>query len=638
MVAFGTYKTSAAWKLFAKAKDVPFDTSNNVSKQIAAYEKALVHADEDEKENISVYKYIDAKYVDIFEESKKYQSLIASWSIAPCSYLLYGNSIRRQIGLVKVKDNICCAIDGHVAEAYHFLKNDLLKVSVMDLVYRVFERIGEEPFDVNELLRRVENDKATWDIYKSGCTIGINQIEKEGTSARARIYKPSNVSELTAFIAAIRPGFASMYKKFESREPFDYDTKAIDTILQSEEMPYSFCIYQEQVMNMLNFAGIPMAECYSAIKNIAKKRVEKVLAYKETFINGFVNAIINEGKTEDEAKDLADKFWTIVEDNSRYSFNSSHAYCMAIDSLYTAYLKSHYPLEFYEVMLTQQSEKGDKDRMLALKNEAEDYFKISFPPFRYGQDNREIKLNREKNEIVNSLAAIKGFSKSVCGLLYECSKEVGFTSFIDVLRWLDKHSFKSAKIEPLIKIGYFDCFGNEKTLMMILMAWDYLKQGSAKELNKETIPEMILPVIKQMCSDVGVNGKELKSYKVADCDALLSATVKYIYDLKLENYSYKEIMTMQMEILGSFDLTTGKEEDRKKLFVLDIWALNDRFNGGIWKYNVSCKSIGSGKTCVLSLPKYMYEKTPVEKGDIIRVEVAKDKKGYWNIYELEMLK
>ena len=130
-------------------------------------------------------------------------------------------------------------------------------------------------------------------------------------------------------------------------------------------------------MAALHYAGIPMADTYTAVKNIAKKRAEKVMAYKETFINGFKEAIIrDENKSQDEASALSEKLWTIIEDSARYSFNASHSYCVALDSLYGAWIKSHYPVEFYETALRIYEKKGNKDKMSALKDEAERYFQI----------------------------------------------------------------------------------------------------------------------------------------------------------------------------------------------------------------------------------------------------------------------
>lgn len=286
MIAYGTMKASAAWKLYAKSQNVPFDIANEVSNELKRYDMAVKHADEDEKETINVYDYIEPKFREIFEKSKEYRGTVVSWSIAPCSYLLYQGSIRKEIGLVKVGDKLCCCMDGHWAEECHFLKNDLLTVQVVNLIYKAFHRLGMEPPTTNKLLEWCNSDRKTWDIYAKGATVSVNQVERTGTSARVRVYKPSNVSELCAFIAAIRPGFKSMYKTFESRIPFSYGVKAFDDLIQTPEMPNSFVLYQEQEMEALRYAGIPMSECYTAIKNIAKKRAEKVLAYEEKFKGG----------------------------------------------------------------------------------------------------------------------------------------------------------------------------------------------------------------------------------------------------------------------------------------------------------------------------------------------------------------
>ena len=277
----------------------------------------------------------------------------------------------------------------------------------MDLIDRVYKRIGIPRHSVNELLALCPPEDPVWNIYKKSCTLGINQVEQAGTSKRVSLYAPTNISELCAFVAAIRPGFKSMYKIFESRQPFSYGIKALDDLLQTPEMPNSFVLYQESSMAVLNYAGIPMSECYEIIKNIAKKRVQKVLKYKEQFLDGFKYALIEqERQPVDRADQLSHDVWQILEDSSRDSYNASHSYCVAIDSLYGAYLKTYYPLEFYETFLRVLEEKGDKDRLNAVKEEAEDYFKIKFPPFRYGQDNRAITADLETPDSSTSLSMV----------------------------------------------------------------------------------------------------------------------------------------------------------------------------------------------------------------------------------------
>lgn len=637
MIAYGTMQVSAAWKLYAKSQDIPFEISNTVSEQIKKYELDLKHAGDDANEDIIVDDYIGKEYKVIFEKSKDYRGLITSWSIAPCSYLLYQGSIRKEIGLVRIKDHLCCLMDGHWAETGHFLKNDLLKVSVVDLIYRTFYRIGQEPPSVSELLKMCKPDDKCWDIYAKGCCMGINQCERNGTSSRVAKYKPNNISMLCAFIAAIRPGFKSMYKTFESKIPFSYGIKSFDDLIQTEEMPNSFVLYQEMEMAALNFAGISMSECYTAIKNIAKKRKEKVLAYHDVFIKGFTKALVeNEGKTLYEANKLSEELWKIIEDSASYSFNASHSYCVALDSLYGAWLKAHHPIEFYECFMQIQEKKGAKDKINSAKDEAEDYFNIKFPPFRYGQDNRKITGDIKINSISNSLSSIKSYSTKIAESLYECSLQ-NHETFMDVMLWLNKQSIKSAKVVPLIKIDYFIQFGNCAELLMINKVFDFFNGGAAKSIKKDKIKsEYLENIISQYATDRKKDGTEAKSYTITDMHGLLIACEDYIKSLHIKDLNYRLKCANQQEILGYVDLTTNREDDRRKLLITKVVPLISKGSGEPWAYALFTKSVGSGKSSRLTLKTNLYNNKPVKAMDIVYAKrVEKNKSGYWYLWDYE---
>ena len=641
MIAYGTMKTSAAWKLYAKSQGVPFEIANAVSEQIKRYELAVKHADEDEKDEIDVNKFISREYKDIFDKSAEYLGLISSWSIAPCSSLIYQGNIRTEVGLVKIKENVCCLMDGHWAEDGHFLKNDHLKVSVVDLIYKAYERIGREPPSVKELLAMCPPEDPAWDVYANGCTMGINQCEKEGTRARAMKYRPRNISELSAFVAAIRPGGASFYKQFESREPFAYGVKAFDELIQTKEFPYSFLLYQEQVMRALNYAGIDMADCYTAIKNIAKKRAEKVLAYKDTFIKGFRESIVrDENKPEDEAQKLAESLWGVIEDSAGYSFNSSHSYCVALDSLYGAWLKAHHPLAFYETYIKLMEEKGDKDKINAAKEEAESHFGIRFSPLRFGQDNRTIHADEEKNEMINTMGSIKGYGVTIGRTFYECSRK-GFTSFIDVLAYLDKNKVKEAKFRPLILIDYFEQFGNQRELLRIAELWDMFKQGEIKSIKRASVDNnpVLKDIVQRYTTSTRKDGKDAASYTFhseEDVMKCLYDCEKAVLSADMQDLDMKVKIQNCVDILGYCDIRTGKEEDRRRLLITEVFPL--KTNGVLWAYRLSTKSLGSGKTARVTVKADLYNLRPINESDIIyAAELYKNKAGYWYIsnYSIE---
>lgn len=637
MLAYGTSQKSAAWKLYAKSQGIPFEVANEVSEQLRRYDMAVKHADEDSKDDIDIYDYIEPKFREIWEGAQDYVGIVTSWSIHPCANLVYSGNIRKEIGLVKIKDNICCCMDGHWAEECHFLKNDFLIVKVLSLIDKAYKEAGIPVPTVNELLRMSPPDDACWDVYAKGATVGINQVEQPGTSARVQVYKPTNISELTAFVAAIRPGFKSMYKKFESREDFSYGIPSFDKLIQTKEFPYSYMLYQEQAMAALNHAGIPMKDCYAAIKNIAKKRVDKVLALKETFISGFEKALVEDGTDKKFAATKAEMVWQIIEDSSRYSFNCSHAYCVALDSLYGAWIKAHYPLAFYKAYLIVQNDKGDKDKMNAAKAEAEDYFGIHFPPFKFGQDNREITANPTTNEITNCLSAIKGFSKAFARNCYECGKQ-NYKSFIDVLRWFDSRSIKTARLEPLIKIDYFSQYGTIPALMNICDMWNMLQQGNALTVSKKKLDTATFELFKPYVISENTKGKELTLLKITDINSMLYSYEKSVVEKCKTDIPYRVKIQNQLDILGYVDLTTGVAEDRRKLFVTDCTEQKNQRSGEIWAYRIGTKSVGTGKTARLTVRNSVYKKDPIQAGDILyAANLFKNDAGYWYLTDYKHL-
>lgn len=478
MIAYGKYKASSAFKMYAKAKQVPFDTANEITAQIKQYEKDLAHAEDDEKDDIQLPDYIDEQYHQILEDSERYLGIISSWSPHPCAHLIYQGDIRREIGLIMMRSNqgkkltLCSLMDGLWAEQYKFLKNDLLKVNVVKLIKLAYADAGIEEDDVTSLLQKSEYNQKVNDIYKKGYTLGINQVEQRGTKNKMMTYQSKNITELTAFVAAIRPSFKSMFKVFQNREHFDYGIKVFDDIIQTPEMTSSFILYQEMIMAALNFAGIQMSECYEVIKCISKKRKDKILKYEAIFVPNFTQKIIEiEHKTEEEALEASKKIWQIIHDSARYGFNASHAYCVALDSLYGAYLKAYYPLNFYKSLLNILNDKGDKDKISLVVSEMNQAFKIEMLPLRFRQDNRTFSIEYETNSITGTLKSIKGIGDKLADQLYEL-KDMEFNSFIELLIYIEENSIMCNHIQKLISVDYFEEFGKAQKLLDIFKEFD----------------------------------------------------------------------------------------------------------------------------------------------------------------------
>ena len=624
MIAFGTCKKKSAFKLFARSQNMDFELANTISSQIADYEEAVKNAEDDDKDQIDIYDFVDKKYSNYIEQSKKYWGIIMDKKKAPCAFLLYQGNIREEIGLIKCKSEstgkefLTAVVDGAIAENYKFLKNDILCVSIVLLVDKIYRRIGIPHKTVEELKEFVKNDPKTWDIYKNGYTLGVNQCEQVSSAKKMMRFQAKNISELSAWIAAIRPAFKSMYSKFESRESFSYGIPAFDKLLQTEELPQSWILYQEQSMSVLSYAGFPMDECYGIIKAIAKKHPEKVRPLKDRFIEGFKKRIVTEeGIEENQAQEMSERVWQIINDSCGYGFNSAHAYCMAIDSLSCAMLKANYPYEFYEVLLQFHSDRGEKDKVGALKAEMKKAFGIQEGPYRFGEDNRKFNAIPERGIIQPSLLSIKGLSQDLANDLYELSQTKRFDNFIDLLREFDHmKSMNVAKLDILIKLNYFSQFAPIGKLLNIVEL--YNKFGTRKTLKESDVLSLPTPV-QEVIAKYTVKPKT--QYKITDNDGMLRELAELVGERPITMMMRLE---WEKEFLGYCASTDPSQQG--SWLVLDIDT----------KYSpkLSIYAIWSGEQRIVKVSKRDFQSNPLVKGDTIRLTIeqrpkAKLMDGQW---------
>ena len=501
LLAIGTLKYKSAFKMYARAHDLDVETQNIISKQIDQYETALKYAKEefdDDEIDISIYDYVDEKYRELIDGCQQYRGIVDTLKSHPCGTLCYSGNAIEDVGVIMVKSESTgreCFValqESSTIDSFGFLKQDYLVVDTVSLISDIYKEIGMKSFTINELLKEIDGDKLTWDIYSQGRTMCINQVEQEKSTQKVMRYKPQNISELCSFIAGIRPSFKSMYNIFESRQHFDYGVKAFDNLLQDEYRSSSFIFYQEDLMKVLGFAGFPMKDTYTIIKAISKKKKHVIEDAKVKFIPNFTQAILDTKETENRqvAEQMANKVWTIIENSASYGFNASHSFCMAIDSVTLAWQKAHYPLEFYKVALQRYTDKGEKNKVIRIKKEMQ-RSGITLNDIAFGQDNRKFSIDKTTNSINQTMASIKDIQKTAPQELYELQKH-HYDNFLGLLRAIDRTSINSKTLTILICLNYFSEFGNPNQLLEIVKL--YNKFGSVKVLTKSKLTPQELEI------------------------------------------------------------------------------------------------------------------------------------------------
>lgn len=637
LLALGTLKFKAAWKMYARAYNVEPDTANEVSKQIDRYETAKKHAEDGE--TVDIHKYIEPKYQELVDGCKKYLGIYDTAKGHPCGCLCYEGDIESDIGISLCKSEatgkevLVANIESGTIDAFGYLKQDYLIVDSIGLTYDIYKEAGIEPFTVNQLLEKIAHDDATWQIYADGYTQCVNQCEQPKSTQKVMRYKPKNIAELTQFIAAIRPSFQSMYQTFEQRKHFDYGIKALDDLLQDEYCSSSFILYQESLMKVLGFAGFPMSETYTIIKAISKKKDYIIKDAKPKFIKNFAQAILGTGETDDDNKahELADKVWTIIENSAAYGFNSAHAYCMAIDSVTIAYLKAHYPLEFYKCVLQRFTDKGEKDKVALIKQEMlKRGYKLK--DIQFGDDNRAFNIDRANNCIVQTMASIKDMPKSAPEALYELGKD-GIKNRAALYQALmDDPRINKKAIEILFHLGYFNKFAQPNRLIAEYEI--YQKYISAKVLTKSSFDDIMIDVIRPCC------GKETeKQFREIDNKALITALIK---QANIKPATIVDRIKWQLEYLG-YCTVNDPNSDPNDWLVLDIKTT------GYGTIYITAYNICYGAERIYRANKKFWTNHQLSKGDVIRAvlqeknKMKKDENGEWvtlneKIFEMKFWK
>lgn len=294
-MALGQLKEKSAFRMLCKIKDIDVDTQKYISDRLTDMEKAIRHADSDEeRESIVVEKYIqDENLLAIYKESEKFLGVISDLKASPCSWAIAPFELDSMFGLLKTPNgDIVLNVEGKDIESFGILKTDWLNVDVVGNIEAVYSQIGIPTPSSNQLAELVKGDKATWDVYANGITCSVNQCESSRTTEKVMRYQPKTVEELTAFVAGIRPSFASNYEIFERREKFEYGVKVLDDLLQGEFLDNSFMLYQEQILLLLKFLGFEAKERYGILKAISKKKRDVIVKVKDTFEEKLGEAMI----------------------------------------------------------------------------------------------------------------------------------------------------------------------------------------------------------------------------------------------------------------------------------------------------------------------------------------------------------
>lgn len=580
MYALGTMKESSAFRNLCRAYNIPMDEYNEVGKNLDAFRT-------------------DKKWKPIIDEAQKYIGTIESISPSPCSFVLSNKPLSKELGLIRVGNELCACIDGYTSDVWKFLKNDYLTVKVWKIISDFYNMIGQPIPNIRELLERV--DDKTWKLYEDGMTATLNQADTDISTSMLKRYKPRTDSEMSAFVAAIRPGFASLVNTFLDREEYSTGVAEIDDILQPS---YHFMLYQESIMAFLVWCGMKEDHTYDIIKKISKKKFtpEAKEDLRQELIAGYKRNLGTE-KGFDEV-------WQVVDDAARYSFNAAHAVSVAYDSMYGAEAKAHYPLEYFTTVLNEyQSDNEKTSRIIAEL----DYFGIQIENIKFGKSKSEYTFDRNTNTIYKSISSIKYCNETIANELYELGRSKCYNDFIEIIKDIkEKTSVNSKQLQILTILNFFSDYGANKKLLQIIEMFE--KYYDRKQIKKSDIDTLGIDLsVFNGCFD----NETPKIYKELHMDRYIRKKVHQLEDKPL---SFKEQIKYEQEYL-EYITYINPELPKSMYYVIEVKFYKDKTKPYLNLYNLRTgdtlkTKITSGK---------IFVERPFQAGSVINVTEFREK-------------
>ena len=467
MYAPGTMQISEAFRNVCRSKGMNFDDFNDVAKNLDAY-----------KDN--------KKWKPYIEEANKYVGTIVSGSVHPCAHILSDKNLLYEYGVTRLGENLCVLITSSEADEYKVLKNDYLIVKVWKLIDETFKEIGKPIIPANELLESIKNDQRVWDLFKNGITCTLNQVDSDNGTQQAKRYRVSSFEDGAHLTAAIRPSFDSWRDRFLNRGEYTTGSFQLDDVLKDT---HGYILFQESLMQYFDWLGVTPAESIGLIKKISKKKIKPSdFANLEERLK--TQWIINTGSDE-----MFNETWNMIQSCMSYGFCAAHAAATSLDMCYGAYLKVNYPYEYYSVCFNNYSD--DQVRTNKLKKEL-DYFGIKLSDVKFRHSTSRYNYNKQNHMIYKGLSSIKYISNNIGDDLYSL-KDNKYDSFIDLLVDLTKMTINSKQLDILIKIDFFEEFGDIAYLLKCNEIFDKYYGKKQIKKDKALLDGLDFDLIKKCC-------------------------------------------------------------------------------------------------------------------------------------------
>ncbi|MFB3915635.1 MAG: DNA polymerase III subunit alpha [Terriglobales bacterium] len=462
IITFGTMACKAAIKDVGRVMDIPYADVDRIAKMVPAQLNITLEEALKGSSQLQAAYENDSQVRELLDTAKKLEGLARNPGVHAAGVVIAPQPLIELVPLHKTKnEEIVTAFDMKAVEKLGLLKMDFLGLTTLTILDDALKLIAQRhgPVDLNSIPL---DDQETYEkVFHSGLTSGVFQFESSGMRDVLRGYKPNSVEDLTALNALYRPGpiqggmITDFIERKWGRRKIEYELPELESILRDT---LGVIVYQEQVMQIANrLAGYSLGEADLLRRAMGKKIPEEMAAQRERFVQGAVSRGFHRQKVE--------KIFDLMEQFAGYGFNKSHSAAYALLAYHTAYLKTHYPVEFMAALLTSVT--GNTDDVVKYINECREMGIAVEPP---DINVSEANFTPHGNAIRFGLAAVKNVGHNAIDSILAARKELGrgIQSIFEFCEKVDLRLLNKRVLESLIKAGAMDSLGRRSQLMAVL--------------------------------------------------------------------------------------------------------------------------------------------------------------------------
>ncbi len=457
IITFGTMKARAAIRDVGRVLEMPYAEVDRIAKLIPPDLGMTIDRALQIEPRLKEIIQETPKVGELFEYARAIEGLSRHASTHAAGVVIANKPITEYVPLYRNSNgDITTQFSMKDIEKVGLVKFDVLGLRTLTAIHNTLGLIKErgEPLDLEAIPLE---DAETYAMLSRGDTPGVFQCESGGFTDLLVRLKPERFAHLIHAVALYRPGplQSGMVEDFiarrHGRKKTEYPFPQLEEILQDT---YGVMVYQEQVMQIaVALAGFSMGEADVLRKAMGKKDTALMEKQKARFLKG---AAAN-GIPENKAQALFEQIAQFGE----YGFNKSHSAAYAMVAYQTAYLKAHYPVEYFCALMT--SESGDTAKIIRYIGHCREKGIPILPP---DVNESRFAFYPAGKAIRFGLSAIKGVGETAVLSIQEARGENPFVSAADFLSRVDLRKVNKRALDSLIKAGAFDSLDPDRGLMI----------------------------------------------------------------------------------------------------------------------------------------------------------------------------